>query len=32
MQILDALPQALNELGAKSVSEIVGTLDFDLPH
>jgi dihydroorotate dehydrogenase (NAD+) catalytic subunit len=26
MQVLDALPGALEELGAKSVAEVVGTL------
>ena len=30
MQLLDALPAAVNQLGAKSVSEIVGTLQTDL--
>ena len=29
MQLLDALPAALNQLGAKSVLEIVGTLKTD---
>jgi dihydroorotate dehydrogenase (NAD+) catalytic subunit len=28
MQILDALPAALAELGAKTIKEIVGTLAF----
>jgi dihydroorotate dehydrogenase (NAD+) catalytic subunit len=31
MQLLDALPAALNQLGAKSVSEIVGTLKTESP-
>jgi dihydroorotate dehydrogenase (NAD+) catalytic subunit len=29
MQLLDALPAAVNQLGAKSVTEIVGTLNTD---
>jgi len=29
MQLLDALPAALNQLGAKSVTEIIGTLKTD---
>jgi dihydroorotate dehydrogenase (NAD+) catalytic subunit len=31
MQLLDALPAAVNQLGAKSVTEIVGTLNTDRP-
>jgi dihydroorotate dehydrogenase (NAD+) catalytic subunit len=31
MQLLDALPAAVNQLGAKSVLEIIGTLNTELP-
>jgi dihydroorotate dehydrogenase (NAD+) catalytic subunit len=31
MQLLDALPAAVNQLGAKSVTEIVGTLNTERP-